>query len=428
MLDNIFCNRIFCSTTIIEYLLENYIVWPCDVTLEGNRNRLTNIFQEILPDQVINSFDVNKYPKLLGIKRIAQAQRGDSFLFGYQSELLLEGDVLVRNQVISNRKNVLEELIFFKNECDENEQSFSYYLNIQTRLGRNAIHHIVKYITLNDAINAFTINILPLLRERETPVEICDPDSLFINTILPKLKAKQVISLRLTTNWFCTEQDLSRLNSFSNIFTLSLFNFPDIKLINIYQNYFPQIKNLCLWYDSEVNFTLLHDLFGYLNYSIKRFEVHCPGYVCPHFNPDQCKVAFCGAYGIEYFLFDYLLITTQVAINHSVTELNLFITGQCVVLADNNTGGNQSFSDRIKSLQNETGYLCSFIEGAALVGTKEFITLIRDAHIHSPNLKAMEILLTNITNQADTYHSSVIKQLSDCKALLYMLTESLDNG
>ncbi|CAF1271959.1 unnamed protein product [Rotaria magnacalcarata] len=304
MLDNIFCNRIFCSTTIIEYLLENYIVWPCDVTLEGNRNRLTNIFQEILPDQVINSFDVNKYPKLLGIKRIAQAQRGDSFLFGYQSELLLEGDVLVRNQVISNRKNVLEELIFFKNECDENEQSFSYYLNIQTRLGRNAIHHIVKYITLNDAINAFTINILPLLRERETPVEICDPDSLFINTILPKLKAKQVISLRLTTNWFCTEQDLSRLNSFSNIFTLSLFNFPDIKLINIYQNYFPQIKNLCLWYDSEVNFTLLHDLFGYLNYSIKRFEVHCPGYVCPHFNPDQCKVAFCGAYGIEYFLFD----------------------------------------------------------------------------------------------------------------------------
>ncbi|CAF3339133.1 unnamed protein product [Rotaria socialis] len=105
-----------------------------------------------------------------------------------------------------------------------------------------------------------------------------------------------------------------------------------------------------------------------------------------------------------------------------------YITVQCVVLADNNTGDNQSFSDRIKSLQNETGYLCSFIEGASLVATKEFITLIRDAHIHSPNLKAMEVLLTNIANQADAYHSSVIEQLSDCKALLYMLTESLDNG
>ncbi|CAF3317912.1 unnamed protein product [Rotaria socialis] len=51
MLDNIFCNRIFCSTTIIEYLLENYIVWPCDVTLEGNRNRtiLDRFCLEILP-------------------------------------------------------------------------------------------------------------------------------------------------------------------------------------------------------------------------------------------------------------------------------------------------------------------------------------------------------------------------------------------
>ncbi|CAF2196537.1 unnamed protein product [Rotaria magnacalcarata] len=189
MFDNIFCNRTLCSTTIIEYLLENYIVWPCDVTLEGNRNRLTNILQEILLDQVINSFAVNKYPKLIGIKRIAQAQRGDSLVFGYQPELLLEGDVL------------------------------SYYLSIQTHLGRNVIiHRIAKYITLNDAINAFTINTLLSLREIETTVKICDPDNLFIDTILPKLKAKQVISLRLTANWYCTRQDLSRLNSFSGYF------------------------------------------------------------------------------------------------------------------------------------------------------------------------------------------------------------------
>ncbi|CAF5172640.1 unnamed protein product, partial [Rotaria magnacalcarata] len=239
---NIFCENIFCWTKIIDYLLENYIVWPCDVTLGENRNRLT----DILPDQVINSFDVNKYPKLIGIKRIAQAQQGDSLVFENQSELLLEGDVLVRNQVTSNRENVLDELTFFKKQCDENEQSLSYYLNIQTRLGRNAILHIVKYITLNDAVNAFTINILLLLRERETAVEICDPDNLFINTILSKLEAKQVVSLRLTANWYCTQQDLSRLNSFSGIRTMSLLNFPDIKLLHMYQDYFPHIKNLCL--------------------------------------------------------------------------------------------------------------------------------------------------------------------------------------
>ncbi|CAF1051078.1 unnamed protein product [Rotaria magnacalcarata] len=303
-LANIFCSDILCSATIIEYLLKNYIVWPFDVTLEANRNMLTNIWQEMFQDQLLNDLDESKYPKLIGIKRIAQAQQGDSLVFGYQPKLLLEGYVLVRNQKISNREIVANELAIFKKECDENEQALSYYLNIQARLGRNAILRIVKYITLIDAINAFTINILLLLSESETTVEICDPDILFINTILPKLKPNQGVSLRLTPIWYCTEQDLSRLISFSNIITLSLLNFQDKELIIIYQNYFPRIESLCLWWDNEINFTLLRDLLGYLKYAVKRFEVHCPGYVCPHSIPDQCGTQFFAAYRIEYFLFD----------------------------------------------------------------------------------------------------------------------------
>ncbi|CAF5206612.1 unnamed protein product [Rotaria magnacalcarata] len=38
MFSNIFCHRILCSPTIIDYLLENYIVWPCDVTLEAGKH------------------------------------------------------------------------------------------------------------------------------------------------------------------------------------------------------------------------------------------------------------------------------------------------------------------------------------------------------------------------------------------------------
>ncbi len=36
---NIFCLNVFCTETIIDYLLENYIVWPWDITYESNRNR-----------------------------------------------------------------------------------------------------------------------------------------------------------------------------------------------------------------------------------------------------------------------------------------------------------------------------------------------------------------------------------------------------
>ncbi|CAF3820579.1 unnamed protein product [Rotaria sordida] len=38
MFNNVFGYKIFTSTIIIDYLLENYIVWPWDVTSESNRN------------------------------------------------------------------------------------------------------------------------------------------------------------------------------------------------------------------------------------------------------------------------------------------------------------------------------------------------------------------------------------------------------
>ncbi len=38
LLSNIFSSTIFCSEIVIDYLLENYIVWPWDITDESNRN------------------------------------------------------------------------------------------------------------------------------------------------------------------------------------------------------------------------------------------------------------------------------------------------------------------------------------------------------------------------------------------------------
>ncbi|CAF5228350.1 unnamed protein product, partial [Rotaria magnacalcarata] len=87
MFSNIFCHRILCSPTIIDYLLENYIVWPCDVTLEVNRNMLANIWQEVFHDQLLNEFDEKKYPKLIGIKRIVQEQQNGSLAPDYQPVL-----------------------------------------------------------------------------------------------------------------------------------------------------------------------------------------------------------------------------------------------------------------------------------------------------------------------------------------------------
>ncbi|CAM4767684.1 unnamed protein product [Rotaria magnacalcarata] len=274
MFSNIFCHRILCSPTIIDYLLENYIVWPCDVTLEVNRNMLANIWQEMFHDQLLNEFDEKKYPKLIGIKRIVQEQQNGSLAPDYQPVLLLEYDVL------------------------------AFYRNIETRFGKKIILEIVKNLTLNDAINAFSNNILPLLSQQETKVEICDPSSLFINTMLQKLTPEQVVSLRLTTSWYRTQEELSRLTRFTNVISLSLLNFQDIRSIEIYRTNFPRLTSLCFWYDNELNFTVFRELLQYLWYSIKRFEVHCPGNFCSHADQDQCNNLLFANYNIEYFLFD----------------------------------------------------------------------------------------------------------------------------
>ncbi|CAF4285574.1 unnamed protein product [Rotaria socialis] len=274
MFSNIFCKLTLCSATIIDYLLENYIVWPCDVTLEANRNMLANIWQEMFHDQLLNVFDEKKYPKLIGIKRNFQEQQNDSLAFDYQPVLLLEYDVL------------------------------AFYHNIETRFGKKIILELVKNLTLNDAINAFSNNILPLLSQQETKVEICDPSSLLINTILRKLKPQQVVSLRLTASWYRKQEELSRLARFTNVISLSLLNFQDIRAIEIYRTNFPRLTRLCFWYDNELNFTFFREVLQYLWSSIKRFEVHCPGNFCSHADQDQYNSLLFPNYDIEYCLFD----------------------------------------------------------------------------------------------------------------------------
>ncbi|CAF4579718.1 unnamed protein product, partial [Rotaria sp. Silwood2] len=64
MFNNIFCYKIFCSTIIIDYLLENYIVWPWDITLESNRNALSSdiileIAKYLILNDAINVFSTN---------------------------------------------------------------------------------------------------------------------------------------------------------------------------------------------------------------------------------------------------------------------------------------------------------------------------------------------------------------------------------
>ncbi|CAF2637299.1 unnamed protein product [Rotaria sp. Silwood2] len=174
----------------------------------------------------------------------------------------------------------------------------------KTRLCCDVMFEIVKYLISNEVINAFSANILPALRQYKTRVEICEPSNTFINTIARKIKPEQIVSLRLDTTWYSTQSELDPLVSFTNVISLTLLNFQEIKSIKEYKKYLPKLIRLSLWYDNEVSLGFLSRIVQYMQSSIKRLEIHCSALTCSHSYLDQYSMVIFNNLTIEYFLLD----------------------------------------------------------------------------------------------------------------------------
>ncbi|UJR11608.1 hypothetical protein I4U23_015790 [Adineta vaga] len=121
---NTFCETTFCSEVLIDYLLENYIVWPWDITLKSNEERLLIIWQKtfFLPLRI--DYFVDKYPMLIGIRCSSSG-----LIKSFEFTSLLRGDRLTRTQVKATLDTLLSELIAFKEEPD----LFQHDLNVKSR-------------------------------------------------------------------------------------------------------------------------------------------------------------------------------------------------------------------------------------------------------------------------------------------------------
>lgn len=138
LLSKNFCRTIFCHTTVIDYLLDNYIVWPWDITLDSNKNtyvvylislekrilyyfRLEKIWEEIFSTKFFDDFSIEECPLLIGIIRLFEYKIDELVTSEYQFKSLLKGDILTRTQQTINREILLNELCMFKKQCYENE-------------------------------------------------------------------------------------------------------------------------------------------------------------------------------------------------------------------------------------------------------------------------------------------------------------------
>ncbi|CAF4095665.1 unnamed protein product, partial [Adineta steineri] len=120
---NIFCSKIFCSEIIIDYLLNNYIVWPWDVTDESNRNKLQEIWTKLFPTTPFEGYSIGEYPMLIGIAQQSPGKNKWLPLSEHEFRTVLECDTLIRTGEKLSKEKLLQELIIFKEECDDSEKN-----------------------------------------------------------------------------------------------------------------------------------------------------------------------------------------------------------------------------------------------------------------------------------------------------------------
>ncbi|CAF1503255.1 unnamed protein product [Adineta steineri] len=277
---------------------------------------------------------------LIGVMRFCEEENEELFINEYQLKTLLQNATITLEEL----KN---ELVIFKEECDRNERLRLRDIRVKTGFDSNVILQIAKYLSLNDAINTFSFDILPLLHRTQAKVQLVEPSDRLIKLILRKLNSSQVVSLRFNTEERLSNASSNLLSIFNQVMSISLINHHSIHELLFYKIPFLNITSLSLWYDYEIAFDAVRDMIIRLPERIKRFHLYSPGIFCVHYSPNQIYPASSIYFTLEYLLIDMsyfpfvsqndcmqnyssCLLMTIIDLHSSfsqVTDKSLFFTG-----------------------------------------------------------------------------------------------------
>ncbi|UJR07926.1 hypothetical protein I4U23_012209 [Adineta vaga] len=286
-----------------NYLLDNYIVWPWDITHQSNKTSFIEFWQQIFPyDSIENAFE-NQYPTLIGIQRLFENKDKLSTIeYGYD---LFKESIWTRNKNAATSKLLLEGLMRFREETNENEQSLS--MNLMSKVGgrEEIIFEIMKYLSFNDAINAFSPNIIPLFRRsKKKKLPMVEHSTMFIEMLLRKIDPTQIVSLQLRSEDLILNQTKPQLSIYNSVRSISFVNFHNVNEIIRNVMSLKYLTCVSLWYDSEIAFHVISTISGVFQQTIKQLKIHCAGALCAHGIGNDILDNFNQNYSIEYLTVD----------------------------------------------------------------------------------------------------------------------------
>jgi hypothetical protein len=267
--------------------------------------RLKKWWGEVFCDLQIPDLGIEHCPMLIGVMRLAPGEETCYSLVEYECQVLQRCDLLPPTSTRSTLKNVLERLIAFRKEWSRHQPSLvSFDIGQSTGLNRTVLTEISKYLLLNDAVNAFSIEILPLFREAHSKVHLNNLSKRFVEMIPQHLDPKQVTSVRFTGELIPSTPAFPSFHAFDQLRSLTVLNLLRLSDVGHALHFLPTVRSISLWFDGEFQVFLLKTLLWSFSESINRLEIRCAGARCDYSLLDYQQDRFIGSKSITPFIFD----------------------------------------------------------------------------------------------------------------------------
>jgi hypothetical protein len=209
--------------------------------------RLNEWWFEIFPDVQLPKYGINDCPILIGMVQHAAGERGDFSPFEYQCQVLQRCDLLPKTNDRSTRENILETLCTFREEWRLAQRSLlSFDVIGSTGLCPDVLVRVCKYLLLDEAINAFSASIIPLLRQAHVKVHLNNPSRQSLVMITRCLDSRQIVSLRVTDDVQRRILNFSAFRMFDQLAGVTLLSETGTDSIDDVLQYLPNVRHLSL--------------------------------------------------------------------------------------------------------------------------------------------------------------------------------------
>jgi hypothetical protein len=167
----------------------------------------------------------------------------------------------------------------------------------------DSIIEVSKYLTLNKAIEAFSWELLPRIKEKCLPLHLTNRSESLLLQIIDYIDTKSVRSLSLDRLELAPDYQHAMYDRLTAASSLQLLNFEHAAHICDLLNRFRGTRCLSLWFNHKLELREIFVMEGYSSYTITHLRIHCAGVECEHGCFADDEIYFNMPF-LRYFLFD----------------------------------------------------------------------------------------------------------------------------